>query len=132
MFLANLSDELKIDYLEIANALISSDNVLAEEELALLRITCYEMGYTEIPKLGKDNINEVLKRLANADYSDRQKMYFELQALALADSIYADEERVFMKKIAESFGISDDKAAHYLSIVKMIGSIYAELNEVMK
>lgn len=109
MFLNQLEESNKRDFLKVCVYASLANGILANEEKEMLFAYCREMNIKEcIPEI-TETFDELLDRV-NKNTNDKEKKIFLLEVLALvkSDGIYDDDERDFMKKILSGFDFSKE------------------------
>jgi uncharacterized membrane protein YebE (DUF533 family) len=104
MFLGNLSTNEKKAFLFLADKVLRSDDIVADEELALLRAFVQEMGLSET----KSNLSEdeAYTILTWSENKVKRAVYMELLSLAFADNTF-EKEIEYLKNIQEKLGLPD-------------------------
>ena len=62
---------------------------------------------------------------------DKQKIFFEPDAIALIDESFPDTEKVLIEQVKARFDISDDKVAQMSSALKNFVDAYKNLHAVV-
>jgi len=104
MFLHLLNDDQQKAFLALANQFIQSDNVLADEEHNLLELMYAETGQSFETELPEGDVSALL-----AAFDTRQAraaVLLELIGVGHADDAFQPEENAFVRRVAESFGVS--------------------------
>lgn len=132
MFLEELSLKEKKAFLEVADKLISVDNIKANEELNMLLQYRNEMNLNEKEyKIGELTLESSVKQLKKLDNVMKKKVFFELIALAMCDNNYSIEEKNYIIELQKTFSIDNDKAREFEKCVKDINIIYKKLGELI-
>jgi hypothetical protein len=106
MFLKNLEENEKKAFLFFANKVLRADNIIAEEELAMLGAFAQEMGLIETENnLSEDEAYTILDRTEN---KTKRAVYTELLSLAFIDNTFEEKEIDCLKNIQEKLGLPDD------------------------
>ena len=105
MFLANLAEEQKPAFLDLAQALIAADGVLSSEEASMMEQYKLEMALTTTSVESQGQVEQAVGVFKDASVTVKKQVIFELVALAYADNDYADEENRFLGKIVASLGL---------------------------
>lgn len=132
MFLSELSLEEKKAFLEIANELISADNIKTDEEISMILQYKKEMNLSEEDyKIGTIGYESALEKLKIIDIVKQKKIFFELIALALCDNDYSNQEKEYIEKLQKSFSISDEQLTGFINCVEDINKVYKKLGELI-
>jgi hypothetical protein len=106
MFLRNLSENEKKAFLTLADRVLKVDNVIAEEELELLRGFAQEMELSDIKcNLPEDEAYNIFGEVEN---KVKRAVYTELLSLAFVDNTFDEKEMNCLKNIQEKLGLPDD------------------------
>lgn len=104
MFLANLPEEQKKAFLSLAQAMISADGVLNEDETEMMEQYRKEMalpaGETEAQP-----VESVMAAFKGASAGVKKQIVFELLALAYVDNDYAEQEKRMLEKVVREFDL---------------------------
>lgn len=103
MFLHLLNPQEKSAFLTLAQLLIESDGIIAEQEAEMLRRMADEM---EISTDIDVSLSEVLAIATFQSQRAKDAAMLELIGLAYADDSFAPEEHVFINRVATGFAIS--------------------------
>ncbi len=98
MFLRDLSTNEKQLFLGLARAMISADEKLTAEEIAMLGDVALEMGVESDVEVTSRGVAELSTGIT--DPRTQAIMLLELASLAHVDGEYADEERQLLRAIA--------------------------------
>lgn len=109
MFLNQLKETNKEDFLKVCVYASLANGVFADEEKDMLFAYCREMNIKEhVPETPE--ALEVLMQKIREKTNIQEKRIFVLEILALvkADGVYDDQEKQFMKKMLDGLQLSDD------------------------
>ena len=109
MFLNQLDESNKRDFLKVCVHASLANGIFANEEKEMLFAYCREMNVKEsIPEI-TETFDELIDRV-NKNTNDKEKKIFLLEVLALvkSDGIYDEDERDFMRKILSGFDFSKE------------------------
>ena len=109
MFLNQLKETNKEDFLKVCVYASLANGVFADEEKDMLFAYCREMNIKEhVPETPE--ALEVLMQKIREKTNIQEKRIFVLEILALvkADGVYDDQENQFMKKMLDGLQLSDD------------------------
>lgn len=131
MFLANLTDEQKGAFLNLAQTLISADGVVSDDETSMLEQYKQEMSLpasTTIPHWGIDQCIEVFKI---ASPMIKKQIVFELVALACADNNYAREERHFLEDAGTALELDVYFLGECRAYVRELTALYERIGKLV-
>lgn len=130
MFLAILNDEKKKLFLNLSIYAAKADNLLAEEEKAIINAHCTEMGLNNNNYEPNLSLNESLEKLSKICSSNELNMIvLEIMAVILADNEYSDSEKDFIKEIEKHFNIDKIRMEKACTILKDLKDIYKKMND---
>ena len=107
MFLNNLSQTEKKAFLTLAKEFILVDGVFSPEEEGLVSIMKGEMGIEEGFPEGEKTRKELLSLFTSK--RSRISAIMEMEGLGYANMEYHVQEKVFIKEMADAFGLSADE-----------------------
>jgi len=107
MFLNNLTETEKKAFLTLAKEFILVDGVLSPEEEELIRIMKGEMDIDEGFPEGEKNRQELLGLFTSR--RSRISTIIEMEGLGYANMEYHEQEKAFIKEMADAFGLSQDE-----------------------
>lgn len=122
MFLRPLNKEQKKLFLNLATVAASADNIIKESEKALLVAYADEMGI---------DVNEICVRLKEiSSAKELNQIAFEIVGMMMSDNEYAENEKVFVNKMAAIFQIPNERIEEmfrcvqdYLALIKRINML---------
>ena len=132
MFIAGFTKEQQEKFLNLAYTMVYADGRLDQREQQIF------IGYSvEIdPSINMAQVHAVdfEKELAAFDdcsVEDKQKIFFELYAIALIDEDYPESEKILVDLAKVRFNISDDKMAAMREALKTFIDAYKNLRAVV-
>ncbi len=132
MFIAGFTKDQQEKFLNLAYTMVYADGRFDEREQLLF------IGYSvEIdPSIDMTKVHAVdfEKELAAFDECaavDKQKIFFELYAIALIDESYPESEKVLVDLAKKRFNISDEKMAAMREALQNFIDSYKNLNKVV-
>lgn len=131
MYLGVFSDEEKSAFFSLAKSLVNSDNVVAENEVALLNQYLVEMGM-DITQIIPLSFDESIDVFCHSELTTRRKVYVELFGLAMCDSDFAQEEKELLLTIADKLDISEQAQSDIQNCVIDLLAVYSRMNELVK
>ena len=131
LFLNKLSTKEQDVFIELAILLSNADGIISDEERELFENFGEEMNR----KLDLDfeSARDVENILADSkDFSQYSKriIFFELMGLALCDEL-DDKEKSLIKKLADSYSISEGDIIFMQQIVSELFSVYKKINKLL-
>lgn len=109
MFLNQLEETNKENFLKICVHAALANGVFAKEEKETLFAYCREMNIKEhVPEI-PEAFEELVKVIdKNMDEKEKKICILETLALVKCDGFYDDEEQTFIRKLSGGLGLSDD------------------------
>lgn len=132
MFLNDFSKEGQTVFLNLAYTLMQVDGKLESKEKEVFQAYKTEMGNGMLIEAKVVDYNDELAKLGSISDSVKRKIYFELLALAKADSEYAESEKSLMNIVQERFSLSDQIVNQMDGLLDKISDVYRELAHVLK
>ncbi|MBR1647326.1 MAG: hypothetical protein IJ685_11200 [Selenomonadaceae bacterium] len=132
MFIAGFSKDLQEKFLNLAYTMVYADGRLDEREQQIF--AGYSVEVDPSIDMSKVHAVDFATELATFDECtavDKQKIFFELYAIALIDESYPDVEKILVELTKERFNISDDKVAQMGAALKNFIDAYKNLNKVV-
>lgn len=132
MFIAGFNKTQQEKFLNLAYTMVYADGRLDEREQQIFAGYSVEVD----PSIDMSQVHAVdfATELANFDDCtavDKQKIFFELYAIALIDESFPDAEKILVTQAKERFSISDDKVAAMNSALKNFIDAYKNLHAVV-
>ena len=132
MFIAGFGKEQQEKFLNLAYTMVYADGRLDEREQQLFA----GYGVEVDPSIDMSKVHAVdfaaeLSAFDECTAIDKQKIFFELYAIALIDEDYPDSEKVLVEQAKERFNISDDKVAQMGAALKNFIDAYKNLHTVV-
>ena len=132
MFIAGFSKDLQEKFLNLAYTMVYADGRLDEREQQIF--AGYSVEVDPSIDMSKVHAVDFAAELATFDECtavDKQKIFFELYAIALIDESYPDAEKILVEQAKKRFNISDEKVAQMNSALKKFVDAYKNLNKVV-
>lgn len=108
MFLAELLNEQKENFIDLGLYAVKANGVIEEKEKEVMDAYCLEMGVEKCWSEPRKSLEEVLSDLKKrSSISDLKKITVEIAALLMADGEFDKEEIAFIDKVANSFGLDN-------------------------
>ena len=129
MYLNTLNEEQKTIFLDLCILAAKANNVVAEDEIAIINEYCNEMQiaarYEEERNL--DLCIEDLKKDCNK--RTIKIIVLELTALILSDNICDEDEEKYIQEFISRVGITKSEYEKTTKLLNKLSSIYSEINE---
>ncbi|OGV64595.1 MAG: hypothetical protein A3K19_29660 [Lentisphaerae bacterium RIFOXYB12_FULL_65_16] len=104
MFLSSLNDPEKKGFLELASRAISADGKCTPLEEEILASYRYECGMPEFV-VSIRPLEAIIEELRPAPRRTHRVVILELMGMLLADKDFADKERQFMQRLADTWQV---------------------------
>lgn len=108
MFIAGFDKHKQEVFLNLAYTMIYADGKLDEKEQMLFNSYQIEVE-VDMSKVHVVDFEKELAAFDECSKEDKQRIFFELYAIALIDNVYADEEKILTDIVKNRFNISDEK-----------------------
>lgn len=127
MYLNLLNTEQKEIFLDISLCVSRADKNFSDLEKDMITKLCAEM---QIPVryIVRNDFEDSINRLAEIS-SERIKriIILELAGIVMADSVYVEEEKEIMFKVAEKFGLNYKEIENVISMITDLFVIYRKM-----
>ena len=130
MFIANFDKQKQAMFLNLAYTMIYADGKLDEKEQMLFNSYQIEVN-VDMSDVHKVDFEEGLAIFDECSIEEKQRIFFELYAIALIDDVYADEEKVLVDIVKNRFNISDDKMNQMKNALLSFINAYNNLQSVV-
>ena len=130
MFIAGLDKKKQEAFLNLAYTMIYADGKLDEREQQLFDSYRLEVE-VDLNKAHKVDFEKELSTFDNSSQVEKNKIFFELYAIALIDDIYAEEEKNLVEMMKQKFNISDGKMKEMREGLKRLTEAYNELGKIV-
>lgn len=130
MFIAGLPIEKQEAFLNLAYTMVYADGRLDEREQLIFAGYQIETE-VDMSKVHKVDFEKELAQFDDCENIDKQKVFFELYAIALVDESYPEEEKVLVEAAKKHFNISDEKMLAMRDALKNFTDAYQKLHEVV-
>lgn len=132
MFIAGFSKTRQEKFLNLAYTMVYADGRLDEREQQLFAGYSVEVDPSiDIAQVHAVDFAEELAAFDNCSATDKQKIFFELYAVALIDESYPDSEKILVELVKERFQISNDKMAAMREAFNNFIDAYKNLRKVV-
>ena len=132
MFIAGFTKEQQEKFLNLAYTMVYADGRLDEREQLIFAGYSVEIDPTiDLAQVHTVDFAETLAAFDECSAADKQKIFFELYAIALVDESYPEAEKVLVELAKAQFKISDDKMAAMRAALKTFLDAYKNLRAVV-
>lgn len=132
MFLHHLPENLVKSFLDLAYTLIAVDGKITEEEINNFQLYAVELNWNSLPECNIVDYEKVLPDFCHLSETVKREIYFELVALAYADSNYHNSEKNLIEIAQRQFEIDDSVAEAISTVAQNIVWQYAKLGEIIQ
>jgi len=128
MFLKDLNEEEKRNFLKLAVFIAKSDEDFAEDEKNMIEEYKYEMNLDYDPEADDPliDLNSLIENFNNSDEQTIKKIFIELNGLALVDANFDKSEKEIFYQFMKKHNLSEE----YLKLVQdwlvKLNALYAE------
>ena len=130
MFIAGFDKQKQAMFLNLAYTMIYADGKLDEKEQMLFNSYQIEVN-VDMSSVHKVDFEEGLAVFDECLKEEKQRIFFELYAIALIDDVYADEEKVLVDIVKNRFNISEDKMNQMRNALLTFINAYNNLQSVV-
>ena len=128
MFLSQLNEKNKEDFLKVCTCAALSNDVFADEEKEILYVYCREMDVEEHIPESKEDFEVIIERLRNETNDEEKRIIvFETLAFIKSDGTYDEKEQDFMLKVATGLGLSKKDLDRFDSLLEKYLLVEQEL-----
>jgi hypothetical protein len=123
MFLKELNKKDAMAFVSLVENLAKVDQLYSAVEKELIKDYIEELSLnTEARE--ELSFDAAIKKLEGSTERVKNIIYFELVGLALVDGSYEDKEIEFLKNVACSFNISEEKQVAYVDYFKRVTEVF--------
>ena len=132
MFIAGLSKEQQENFLNLAYTMVYADGRLDEREQLLFAGYSVEVDPSiDMAQVHTVDYAQALAAFDECTTADKQKIFFELYAIALVDESYPESEKILVELAKKRFNISDEKMAAMKAAFEKFIDAYKNLRAVV-
>ena len=132
MFIAGFSKELQEKFLNLAYTMVYADGRLDEREQLLFAGYSVEVDPSiDMAQVHSVDFAQELAAFDECTLADKQKIFFELYAIALVDESFPESEQNLVNLAKEHFNISDDKMTSMKAAFENFIDAYKKLSKVI-
>ena len=131
MFLSKLTREKQDAFMNLAYTMVYADGRLDAAEKKLFDTYKLEIEHADLSKAHAVDFSEGLAAFDDSSVEEKTGVFFELYALALADKIYAKEEKELVEIAKEYFGVTDEKMNEMHEGFKKLIALEDELRKIV-
>ena len=132
MFLAELLEDEKKLFWELANSMVFVDGKIVDGEIEMMEAYKKELGEeTYLIERPSCTITEILETKNDIEGRKKKIIYFELLGLAYADKEYVDSEKMLLNDVKKTFNIMDADEKAMQEIIDRIMDSYLMLGKIL-
>lgn len=109
MFLNELSNEEKENFIFLAVEAANANGELADEEYLMLQEYCREMGIVYLNVDETHKLDNIISVFSISSKRIKKIVVFELLGLLAADGAFDEKERTFLTKFSNGIGITSNE-----------------------
>ena len=107
MYLSELNEAEKMNFLELAHYAMGVNGAHKESEQEILEAFSQECGIGAYELSSQDKISVVIDQLSQSEEQVKKIIILEIFGVLLADGEYCEEEKSFMEHLAESLDVDN-------------------------
>lgn len=131
MFLNNLSNEQKTQFVELAIKAAESNGIVALEQKNMLKCFALEMNITPVYKTDRA-LEEILDNLVKISSEKELKIIlFEILGIIISDSAFDDSEKEFVKYMVERCNMNLGLVDKMIELLNAYANVYQEIVDVV-
>ena len=132
MFLAELLENEKKLFWELANELVFVDGQIEDGEIEMMEAYRKELGdESYLIEKPSCTIGKIPASKNVLEEKKKKIIYFELLGLAYADKEYVDSEKIMLHDLKKEFHISDADEKDMQEIIEKITDSYLKLGKIL-
>lgn len=128
MYLNRLSSQMKFVFLELALHLSKTDGKLSYAEKDVIDDHCNEMRIDNNHYQNDMTLEEAIEFVKSAPEEEQRIIYFELIYLVMADNLYHENEREFMKSFEAVLGIHNSVVQEVFDMVSAYRNVISQID----
>ena len=128
MYLNRLSSQMKFVFLELALHLSKTDGKLSYAEKDVIDDHCNEMRIDNNHYQNDMSLEEAIELVKSASEEEQRIIYFELIYLVMADNLYHENEREFMKSFEAILGIHNSVVQEVFDMVSAYRNVISQID----
>lgn len=132
MFIASLNKEQQENFLNLAYTMVYADGRLDEREQLLFAGYSVEVDPSiDMAQVHTVDYEQTLATFDECTPADKQKIFFELYAIALVDESYPESEKILVELTKKRFNISNEKMTAMKAAFENFIDAYKKLRTVV-
>lgn len=133
MFLSQLTDNEKVNFMKLAYEIANKDGHFDEAEKMILSQYAQEMNMSFEADNYQDNVsvNDLIESFKQSDFSIVKKIFIELMGLVLVDNEYNKVEAEILEKYIEIHGLDSNYLVKVKNWIQKMTLLYSELSELI-
>ncbi|MEJ5257220.1 MAG: hypothetical protein WHS64_03120 [Fervidobacterium sp.] len=133
MFLVELTESEKKNFLELVNIIATCDGEFSEAEKKLFDAYRREMNLPEEDyAIQGKGFEDIMSELQNSNRVTKKKIFVELLALTSVDNKYLRAEEIVIKELARRFEIGEEDYINFLGLVVQLKELYKKVQELVE
>lgn len=131
MFVSGLSKEKQEAFLNLAYTMMHVDDKIAEQEQKIFKSYSSELT-VDLNSAHKVDFEKELMAFDGSSDTEKNKVFFELYAIALIDEVFEEAEKELVDIMKEKFNISDAKMKEMKEGLERLTLAYRHLDDIVK
>lgn len=131
MFVSGLSKEKQEAFLNLAYTMMHVDDKIAEQEQKIFESYSSELT-VDLNSAHKVDFEKELMAFDGSSDTEKNKVFFELYAIALIDEVFEEAEKELVDIMKEKFNISDAKMKEMKEGLERLTLAYRHLDDIVK
>ena len=131
MFVSGLSKEKQEAFLNLAYTMMHVDDKIAEQEQKIFESYSSELT-VDLNSAHKVDFEKELMAFDGSSDTEKNKVFFELYAIALIDEVFEEAEKELVDIMREKFNISDAKMKEMKEGLERLTLAYRHLDDIVK
>ena len=129
MFLNNLNQEEKENFLSLVDQIAKVDGKYGDEEISIIENNKRELGLMEIK--GDMNISELVAYFASRELSIKKIVLFEVYNLIISDDVMDRNEVKSLTLLETELGIPSKIVNQIEDVVEELNEIYSKISDIL-
>jgi len=131
VFLNLLNEKQKTLFLKLAVKAAEANDTVSGEEAAMLDEFAKEMQIDPVHE-SEEPTDELLCKIVNISSKKALRIVtFEILGILYSDGKYDDAERMFVKKMSDTFGISSETVEDMERAINEYASVYSRITKIV-
>lgn len=131
MFLNNLSNEQKAQFLELAIKAAESNGIVALEQKNMLKCFAIEMNITPVYRTDR-NLEDIINGLVQiSSEKELRIILFEVLGIIISDTVFDDSEKEFVRHMVERCNMDSGLIDKMIDLLNVYSNVYQEIVNVV-